>query len=766
MTARLKVFEHLPTFAHDSVGSIAQDEDGDLWVATNGGLFRLFLENGALLIEKKSFAPAEPGINQLFFDSMGAFWIGTPDGAYVRFPGDQDFTYFAPDPQDPGSLDSHIVYTIFEDQHGTVWLGTIFGGLNRFDPATRTFTSFTTEDGLPGDWIACILEDRQGYLWLGTNRGLSQFDPRTETFRNYDSQDGIQGGEFFSCTKTADGELYFGGLQGINAFYPGEITQNNDPPPVVITRVNLFNQPHSSDLQPDQRLELNYNENFISFDFAALDFNAPDNNLYAYKLEGLDQEWNQVGTRRHAEYPDLEPGEYTFRVRAANNDGIWNEDGASVHITVQPPFWETTWFRVLILAVIAGAAYAGYQLRIRNLQARSRELESEVEQRTGELILRTAEAEQRQAEIGALYRADEELYRYLHLDQVLNALLETALEIMAADKGLLVVWDETLETLGIKTSSGFLPGTIDSLEITPGEGNLGTVAVKGETVIIEDSAVDPGISPQLVEVENIRTSILVPIKIDTEIFGVFSVDYVDLHAVTSQELRLLEALAQRTALAIENARLYEQAQSLAALEERNRLARELHDSVTQTLFGASMFADTAENQLSAGNYEAAADTISKLSDTTRNALGEMRLLIYEMRPPVLEEEGLATALVSRLDTVEQRAGIQTEVDIEEITGLSPDEEQQVYSIAIEALNNILKHAKAEVISITLHQDQNGLLLQIKDDGTGFDIPAARESGGLGLIGIEERAARLGAQSLIESEPGHGTRLQLNMEMTP
>ena len=759
-------FESFPAFNAKGINSIAQDSAGDLWIASYQDLFRLFNQNGELLVEKKIFAVEEPRIYQLFFDSRGAFWIATINGIYVQFPGDQDFTHYSPEAGNPDSLKGHLVYSIFEDHRGVIWIGTILGGLNRFQPDTGNFISFTNQEGLPGNWVACILEDNQGALWLGTNRGLSRFDPASETFQNYDSQDGVAGGEFISCAKTVQGELFFGGFQGINAFYPGDITPNDDPPPVVITRFNLFNQLHSSDLQPDQQLALNYQENFISFDYAALDFNAPQDNQYAYMLEGLDQDWNQVGSRRHAEYPDLAPGEYTFRVKAANNDGVWNETGASVHISIQPPFWGTNWFQGFALLVLAGAGYGGYRLRVRGLQIRSRELEAEVAARTEALNERTREAEQRQAEIEALYRADEELYRYLQLEHVLNALMGTALEILDADKALLVVWDQDHNYLRVNTSIGYQLGSIRDLVINPGEGYFGTVALSGETTIVEHAAEDPGFPRQLVEDEQIHTSVLVPIKIDSEIFGVFSVDFINPHPVSHQEHRLMEALAQRTAVAIENARLYEQAQALAAMEERNRLARDLHDSVTQSLFGASMFADTAEHQLAVGAVEQAADTISKLQETTRIALREMRLMIYELRPPVLEEEGLAAALVSRLETVEQRAGLQTELNIDEIDGLTPNQEQQIYSIAIEAFNNILKHAQAEKISVSLTQDAGMIQMQIVDDGSGFDLDSAREGGGLGLIGMQERAAQLGAQLKIETNPGEGTCLQFTMEISP
>jgi signal transduction histidine kinase len=745
---------------------MAQSKNSDLWVASSRGLFRLFKQDNQLLIEKISFADPEPIINEIMFDTQDTLWIATNDGVYVRFTGESSFTHFTPDPEEAGSLAGQLVTALYTDHQDQIWIGTIFGGLNRYLPSTNNFISYTSKDGLTGEMVTCIQEDEQGKLWLGTNRGLSQFDPQLEIFYNYDSRDGLQEGEFISCTKNMDGQLYFGGLRGLNAFNPQEIQRNEQHPPVVINQVYLFNQPYNYDLQPNQRLQFSYLQNFLAFDFAALDFHAPQKNQYAFKLEGLDQEWNEIGSRRYAEYPDLKPGEYTFRVIASNNDGVWNEEGTSVQISIRPPLWQTNWFQLAAAIMIAGAVYGGYRLQLRRLRERSQALEAEVAARTQDLKLRTREAEQRQAEIEALYQADEELYRYLNLEHVLNALLDTALEIMNADKALLVIWDDARASMEVYTHIGFQTSTINEFQINPGEGHYGSPAVSGETAILEDTTKDPDFPQDLIQDEQIHTSAAVPIKIDAIIFGVFSLEYVEHRSITNQEQRLLEALAQRTAIAIENARLYEQAQELAALEERTRIARDLHDSVTQTLFGTSMFADTAENLLSSGNYDSAAEVIRKLSDTARKALAEMRLLIYELRPPVLEKEGLASALISRLDTVEKRAGIQTELEIEEINGLSQDEEQQIYSIAIEALNNILKHAEAEHVSITLMQKNDQLLLEIEDDGVGFDSEAAHESGGLGIHGMHERAARIGAQLDLQSEADHGTRLTVTMEIQP
>jgi signal transduction histidine kinase/streptogramin lyase len=762
-------FRHHPTFQKYSVEDITEDAHGDLLVGTSGGLFRLFPSSeGELLNEYHRLDPSYPGdhyITDIYTDSVGSIWVSTAtDGIFVLHPGETDFTHLSHNPEDSSSLGSDSISYIYEDQQGVIWIGTILGGLNRFDRASGTFTQYTESDGLAGDWVTCIQVDEEGDLWLATNRGVTEFNSNTGDIYNFDSWDGLQGGEVISCAQGDQGQMYFGGLQGLNSFYPEQIEINLQPPPMVITAVNLFNQAIRTDLSDDEHIQLPYDENFISFDYAALDYNTPEKNQYAYLLEGLDQEWVYAGSRRHAEYPNLEPGEYIFRVKGSNNDGIWNETGMAVNISIQPPFWSTLWFQGMVIVVLIGAAVGSYQWRVRSLQSRSRELENQVEERTSELEVRTLEAEQQRKEIEALYLADEELHRYLHMDQVLEALLETAVDILQGDKAVLMVWDQEHEQLVTHATVGFTPDTVSSMSFAPLEGLAGYVVDTGEPVIIDDFASDPSSDLHIYEAEGIRTFMMVPIKISGEIFGVFSVAYLKIHRFTDQEQRLLIALAQRAALAIENARLYEQSKELASIQERNRIARDLHDSVTQSLFGVNMYADAAENFLTAGKVDLAAENLTKLGRTARDALGQMRYLIYRLRPPILEEEGLVAALEARLDTVESRAGLETKLELTGIDELPKEVENELYSIAIEALNNTLKHANAEHVLVIMNQKDGTFHLEITDDGSGFDLESAKESGGLGLLGMQERVAQLGGQFKIESQPGQGTRIYVTVEL--
>jgi signal transduction histidine kinase len=375
-----------------------------------------------------------------------------------------------------------------------------------------------------------------------------------------------------------------------------------------------------------------------------------------------------------------------------------------------------------------------------------------------QVTARTHEIDQRRQEIEALYQADEELHRHLELDQVLQALVETAINILQADKGTLLVWDEAREFLLVRASLGFSPETLASISIAPGEGIAGQVGTTGEPAIIQDTGTDPRATQEIVQAEGIRSFMQVPITIDEEIFGVFSADFIQPHSFSIDEQRLLISLAQRAALAIENARLYEQAQELGILQERNRLARDLHDSVTQSMYSVTMYADAASKQLTTKQPSAAAENLKKLRDVIKEATRDLRLLIFELRPQIIQEEGLAAAIEARLDAVENRSGVQIDFVVEGESSLPFFIEDGLYRITLEALTNALKHSKSDQIRIGLQFDQNAATIEIQDNGIGFDPATVQESGGMGINSMKERAAEIGAQLDMESNPGEGAQV--------
>ncbi len=335
-------------------------------------------------------------VQVIFEDSHEVLWIGTRNGLNRFLPDTGCFTFYKASLIDETSLSDNSVLSIHEDSSGVLWVGT-HSGLNRFDREKGVFDHYHEEDGLSNDVVYGILEDSQGYLWLSTNKGVAKFDPRTETFRSYDIKDGLQGEEFAigAFYKSPHGEMFFGGNQGFNAFYPEKIIDNPHIPPVVITDFQLFNVsmgiredhrwPLEQTITYSESIRLHHRENSMGFEFAALDFAAPEKNQYAYILEGFETEWNYLQDRRFAAYTNLPQGKYILRVKGSNDNGVWNEEGTSLRITVVPPFWKLLPFQLFMGIFIAGSIIVGYRMRIQTMKVRQQKLEHQVEERTEEL---------------------------------------------------------------------------------------------------------------------------------------------------------------------------------------------------------------------------------------------------------------------------------------------------------------------------------------------------------------------------------------------
>ncbi len=379
---------------------------GNIW-ATGDGKVSRWDRAAQRFIHHESAAVRVTTFYCLYEDSAGFFWLGSNAGL-VRFdPQRGTFQHYQSNPKDRSSLSYNEVRAVCPDPREperVLWLGTGGGGLNRFDLATQKFTHYTEKNGLPNNFIYAILADEQGRLWMSTNHGLSRFDPALagrKAFRNFDEREGLPSDEFngWSSFKSKSGELFFSGIKGVTAFYPEEIIDNLHVPQVVLTDFLLFNRsvsfrnpyaPLTRPIAETETLTLAHDQNLLGFEFAALDFTAPEKNRFAYKLENFDRSWNESGARRHVTYTNLPPGKYRFRVKGANSDGVWNETGASLAITIRPAFYQTSWFAALGLLALGLAVYGGYRWRVHRLEVRQKDLERVVTERTEQLRLSEA----------------------------------------------------------------------------------------------------------------------------------------------------------------------------------------------------------------------------------------------------------------------------------------------------------------------------------------------------------------------------------------
>ncbi|MBV8675441.1 MAG: PAS domain-containing protein, partial [Acidobacteriaceae bacterium] len=384
-TGRFKHYRHNPddpdSLISNNVYTIYGDRNGQIWVGQDGGLSRFDPSTDSFTSYRP--APDNPGslantVWVIYQDRSGTLWSGTWGGTLVRFDDKaKTLVNYTPDARDPHKLNGGGINSIHEDRTGTLWVGAM-DGLYRFNRQSGEFTRYTEIQGLPSSTIRCILEDKIGRLWLSTQKGVSRFDPQRQTFRNYDVSDGLQSNEFSTgCYQGSDGEMFFGGSNGLNAFFPENVRDNPYVPPVVITSFKVFNRPVPINAESllkkaipyADSLTLPYRDSVFSFEFAALSYADSQKNRYRYKLESFEPGWNEVGSKqRLATYTNLDPGKYVFRVQGSNSDGVWNERGVSLTILITPPWWRTTWFRVLCATAVLALLWGWHRLRVQQLR--------------------------------------------------------------------------------------------------------------------------------------------------------------------------------------------------------------------------------------------------------------------------------------------------------------------------------------------------------------------------------------------------------------
>lgn len=421
-TQTFSSYHHQPgnpaSLSNDVVWRVMVDRRGGIWAGARDALNRLDPQTGNFVrfVHNPDDPMSIPGdrISALYEDRAGHIWFSTMTTGVSRLNADTgELKNFTHDPANSNSLSNASVFSILEDDEGIIWFGSR-GGLNRFDPATGIFRPYSVADGLPNDVIYGILPDADGSLWMSTNKGVSRFDPATETFINFGLNDGLQGEEFNNGAyhRADSGEMYFGGINGFNVFSPAAIEENTYEPPVVVTRFTVLNQdrliPGGNDV-----ITLNHRENYLSFEFAALDFAAPDRNQYAYQLTGVDEGWVPSEGRRYASYTNLQPGQYQFQVRGTNSDGLWSRHRASLSVYIAPAFWQTTGFQVAVTMALVAILLALYRYKTLSVKRRNEVLELMVNDRTREL---TFANENLQQEIMRRQQVEEEIRKIAYHD--------------------------------------------------------------------------------------------------------------------------------------------------------------------------------------------------------------------------------------------------------------------------------------------------------------------------------------------------------------
>ncbi len=456
----VKAYTTKQGLSNDIVWTICEDERGDLWIGTDGGgVNRLNVKDGTITTYTTKDGLPNNRVPAIYEDRAGTLWIGTYGGGLSRLNHRNSkgvtFTTFT----EKDGLSGSQVLAIYEDRKGMLWIATENAGINRLAPKQGTFTAYTTKEGLSNNFVTCFYEDREGHLWIGTyGGGLNRLDTKTETFTGITFKEGLfddvvyvileddMGNFWMSCNKgifrarkkdlddfcdgkiqrihcvsysekdgmnsreckgtnqwpgwkTRDGKLWFPTVKGVVMVDPGDIKINRLPPPMVIEAITVDNQKM---LPPftfeEDKIVIPPGCEQFEVRYTALSFLVPDGVQFRYKLEGFNKDWVDVNTRRTAYFNKIPQGDYTFRVIACNNDGIWNETGASIPLYIKPYFYQTWWFYVCCGFGVVFLVYGTYRLRVRQLKRREEELEKLVVQRTAELQ-KANEIAQREREV-------------------------------------------------------------------------------------------------------------------------------------------------------------------------------------------------------------------------------------------------------------------------------------------------------------------------------------------------------------------------------
>ena len=576
------------------------DRKGRLWMTFGGFGFAQYHKSSKTFT---TYTTENSDLNSswvlnLVEDFDGNIILGHTDGFSVFNPEKETFKNFSFKESDENSLSNNQISIIMVARDSTYWIGTI-NGLNHFDPGNLKFTRYYVQNGLPSNNITGLVEDDHGELWISTSDGISKFEPQTGKFKNYNLTDGLQGKSFIrnSCYKSAKGEILFGGTNGYNIFLPDSLHDNSTIPPVVITGFTIFNKPvainvHGSPLKKDisqtKKITLTYKQSVFSFEYVALDYTAPGQNQYAYKLEGFEDDWNYVGTKRLASYTNLDAGNYVFRVKGSNNDGIWNEEGASLMIKIKPPFWKTWIFRIAVILILASLVYFFVRQRIEQVKKDKEILEKKI--REGEEVIqqKMAEVEHQREEIKERDKRELEI-RFMNegIAKFSSIIVSAGNDIKRMSTGILA---ELVDYVGIIMGAVFVVHKAHSEDIylemessyaldrehlftrcKPGEGYVGTCYNERKTILITD--IPKGYAKLSSGLGEIAPNIiyLIPLKYSDMVQGVIEV--ASLRQLEEYKVKFIEKIAENISSFISIAKAKKQTEILLeqADVQRNEL---------------------------------------------------------------------------------------------------------------------------------------------------------------------------------------------------
>lgn len=650
-----------------------------LWVGSFAGLERFDTRTGVFtpFLEESDESEDRIDVRALHEDAEGVLWAGTQQGL-VRIDRSGGWTIVSSyDPGDTTSISSNNIFHITErdEEPGILWLSTYGGGLNRFDTRSGTARHFTERDGLASNHLYCVLEDESGTLWMSTNHGISNFDPETETFRTYSLDDGLIALEYNShaFARGAGGVLYFGSGRGVTAFSPERLQTSEIPPQIVLSDLKLFNTsvrpgpdaPLKAPLADTETITLAHDQNEIAFDFVALHFANPAKNRYAYRLEGHDSDWIDAAGQRTAAYTNLPPGRYRFHVKAANSDGVWNEQGATVGVVITPPWWRTWWAYLLFGMAFAGAIFGVDRTQRHRLRAKEAE---------------RAQIREAELQAEAQDRRREDAERLSEMGRAITSTLSTREIIDIVYEHVNALMDAAIFGIGIYNSNRRridFPATKEKGETLPAYSNelddesrpaAWCFNNRRELIIGDFAAEYRNFLPSRkapIEGEDASSILYLPLIHQGKAVGVVTTQSFQKHAYTDYQVSVLRTLAAYAAIAIDNAAAYRQLGR--TVEELKATQQQLVQQEKLASLGAltAGIAHEIKNPLNFVNNFAAlsrelVDELEEISDPH-----EVRAIVADLRTNAvkIEEHGRRADSIVRSMMQHARGGSAERQDI-------------------------------------------------------------------------------------------------------
>lgn len=582
------------------VNTIYEDRGGDIWVGTVGGLNRYLPDTQGFEVfrpdPENDASLSDSIVLSVLEDAFGYLWVGTDFGGVCRMDlRRREFRSYQSDNGSAEGLPSNRVWTIFEDRDRVLWLGT-GNGLCRYDRAGDHFQVYGLEQGLPSAVINGITEDRRGRLWVSTNRGISVFDEENDTFRNYGPDDGLQGNVFNHQAALCDsrGRIWFGGNNGLNHFRADALQPSTYKPNVVLTGVTIMGKAVDTEkpIWMTGEFALDYEDKLVMFEYAALDFTRPERNLYAYKLEGFDEAWQQTGNRNFATFSGLPAGKYRLLVRAANSDGVWGSADLDLDLRIFPPPWKTWWaYSLYALALLAASYWFARRKNLAHARAMARkerailqeqEIAARLKAMNDSLSREVTERTRAEAVQSALFKISEISASSETVDEFYQSIGRVVRDLLKAENFYIALYDDD-------TGMIRYPHWVNTCKEKPtprqfGKGLSELLVRRGRPVLLREQEVIDLVESGEVDIPDPKPLCWIgaPLLSDTRTLGALAVSsYAQDNIYQESDLEVLGFVSRHIATALER----------QALEEESKKAHEIALASAQDR-GKMQFADS------------------------------------------------------------------------------------------------------------------------------------------------------------------------------